>query len=104
MTHTNFTEVTRMVFVEVGSENWRFSCNGAQKKKHDLVRTDEVDYQQDHDLLDVCGACLHVRDRPIRGHDACEFSRTEMASFSVKDSLHQSTGEIWLYYHSKEFR
>ena len=63
---------------------------GPKKERHDVVRTDgDVDHQQDHDLLDVCGACLHVRDRPIRGHDACEFLKTEMALFSVKDNLHQ---------------
>ena len=93
MTHTNFTEVTRMVFIKVSSVNWRFSCNG--HKKNDVARTDgDVDHQQDHDLLDVCGACLHVHDRPIHGHGACEFSRTEMALFSVKDSLHQSTAKF----------
>ena len=60
-------------------------------QKHDVVRTDgDADHQQDHDLLDVCGACLHVRDQPIRGHDVCEFLRTGMALFSVKDSLDQS--------------
>lgn len=63
---------------------------GTESCSKKTVTGGDVDHQQDHDLLDVCGACLHVHDRPIRGHGACEFSRTEKALFSVKDSLHQS--------------
>ena len=86
MTHTNFTEVTWVVFVEIGSEKLEIQLQWAQK--HDVARTDDdVDHRQDHDLLDAYGACLHVRDRPIRGHGAYGFSRIEMALFSVKDNL-----------------
>ena len=68
-------------------------------QEQDEERTDgDVDHQQDHDLLDVCGACLHVHDQPIRGHGACEFSRSEMALFSVKDSLHQFTATKFDYF------
>jgi hypothetical protein len=103
MMHTNFTEVTRMVFVKVGSENWRFSYDGAQKRH--VVRTDDdVDHQQDYDLLEVCGACLHVRDQPIRGTMLASFREPRWHFFSVEDSLHQFTGEISLYRHPKEFQ
>ena len=67
MTHTNFIEVARMVFVKLSKLVLKNGDSAAMRhKKNDLVRTDGyVDHQQDRDLLNVCGACLHICDRPI---------------------------------------
>ena len=72
--HTNFTEVTRMVLIEVGSvikavdeilgsTEWgnQRTCGGEH-------------HQQDHDHRGASCAFLHVHDRPIRGRGACESS------------------------------
>lgn len=72
--HTDFTEVSRMVFVEVGSKLHREVLVGLQENDSDPGRRTggDADHQQDHDLQGACGAFRHVRDRPIRGHGACE--------------------------------
>ena len=80
VTHTNLTEVTRMVLIEVGA-NHRNRHQNHNRKPNTLSHVEEsriertgggADHQQDHDLLGACGACQHGRGRRRRVRGACE--------------------------------
>ena len=85
VSHTNLTEVTRMVLVKVGAEI-------DQIKLHSKDLTAEIkrtgggaDHQRDRDLRGACGAFQHDRDRQRHGHGVCESSRGGSA-YSAKQS------------------
>jgi hypothetical protein len=87
--HTHFTKVTRVVLVEVRAvyrkrKRLRGHFPMSPSILNARLRTGGGAYhQRDHDLRDVYGAFQHVRDRPRRGHGACESSRGGSA-FSEK--------------------
>lgn len=83
MTHTNFTKVTRMVLIKVGTAEVVRTCHGALDRKGKQRTDGGADHQRDHDHRDACGAFLHDRDRARRVHGACGSSTSVSALFST---------------------
>jgi hypothetical protein len=74
VSHTNFTEVTRMVLIEVGSVVQAVDQILGSTERRNQRTCGGEHHQQDHDHRGASCAFLHVHDRPIRGRGACESS------------------------------
>lgn len=70
MAHTNFTEVTRMVLIEIGTISSPM-IRVSQREMYCVHTGDDADHQRDHDHPDACGAFLHDRGRRRHDRDAC---------------------------------